>query len=92
MKKDEDMARPGMRHTMMMRFRKVLHSDYYEKGTCHKALILESIISFFSSKESLLGRQGISKAVRYLKIPFCCTGNCCIPCGRPPCLRLNVPS
>ena len=28
MKKDEDMARPGMRHTMMMRFRKVLHSDY----------------------------------------------------------------
>ena len=22
MKKDEDMARPGMRHTMMMRFRK----------------------------------------------------------------------
>ena len=48
----------------------------HEKGTYHKALILESIISFFSSKESLLGRQGISKAVRYLKNPFCCTGNC----------------
>lgn len=89
MKKDEDMARPGMRH--------MRHYDdaaekcsnkcglfRHEKGTYHKALILESIISFFSSKESLLGRQGISKAVRYLKIPFCCTGNCCRPCGRLP--------